>query len=125
MKSGIEYMAWLADWYVKNSEGKGVGFFQIGGGIAGDFPICVVPMLYQDMEMQDIPFWSYFLPDLRFDHLVRVVLGRGAERENNLGKTGYYIRQSLLWRADATIVAPLNICLDIRTIALICKNIRD
>jgi len=42
MKSGIEYMTWLADWYVKNSDGKGVGFFQIGGGIAGDFPICVV-----------------------------------------------------------------------------------
>src|SRR5204863_7208618 len=57
MKSGIEYMAWLADWYVKNSSGKGIGFFQIGGGIAGDFPICVVPMLYQDMEMENIPFW--------------------------------------------------------------------
>ncbi|MCB0660175.1 MAG: deoxyhypusine synthase family protein, partial [Saprospiraceae bacterium] len=38
MKSGIEYMMWLADWYTKNSGGKGVGFFQIGGGIAGDFP---------------------------------------------------------------------------------------
>jgi deoxyhypusine synthase len=25
----------------------------------GDFPICVVPMLYQDMEMPDT-FWSYF-----------------------------------------------------------------
>ncbi len=60
MKSGIEYMTYLADWYVKNSEGAGVGFFQIGGGIAGDFPICVVPMLYQDMEMENIPFWSYF-----------------------------------------------------------------
>jgi deoxyhypusine synthase len=60
MKSGIEYMMWLADWYTKNSAGRGVGFFQIGGGIAGDFPICVVPMLYQDLEMTDIPFWSYF-----------------------------------------------------------------
>lgn len=60
MKSGIEYMTWLADWYTKNSDGKGIGFFQIGGGIAGDFPICVVPMLYQDLEMHNIPFWSYF-----------------------------------------------------------------
>jgi deoxyhypusine synthase len=60
MKSGIEYMMWLADWYPKNCAGKGIGFFQIGGGIAGDFPICVVPMLYQDMEMHDVPFWSYF-----------------------------------------------------------------
>ncbi|MGK0488893.1 MAG: deoxyhypusine synthase, partial [Candidatus Endobugula sp.] len=50
IKSGIEYMTFLADWYIKNSSGRGVGFFQIGGGIAGDFPICVVPMLYQDME---------------------------------------------------------------------------
>ena len=60
MKSGIEYMVWLADWYRKNSGGKGVGFFQIGGGIAGDFPICVVPMMYQDLEWHDVPFWSYF-----------------------------------------------------------------
>ncbi|TVP64092.1 MAG: deoxyhypusine synthase [Nodularia sp. (in: Bacteria)] len=60
MKSGIEYMMWLADWYKENSAGRGIGFFQIGGGIAGDFPICVVPMLYQDLEMTDIPFWTYF-----------------------------------------------------------------
>ncbi|TAF53819.1 MAG: deoxyhypusine synthase [Sphingobacteriia bacterium] len=60
MKSGIEYMVWLADWYRHNSGGKGVGFFQIGGGIAGDFPICVVPMMYQDLEWHDVPFWSYF-----------------------------------------------------------------
>ncbi|AKG20584.1 deoxyhypusine synthase family protein [Calothrix sp. 336/3] len=60
MKSGIEYMMWLADWYKQNSMGRGVGFFQIGGGIAGDFPICVVPMMYQDLEMTDTPFWSYF-----------------------------------------------------------------
>lgn len=46
MKSGIEYMVYLTEWYRANSTGKGVGFFQIGGGIAGDFPICVVPMMY-------------------------------------------------------------------------------
>ncbi|TAL62490.1 MAG: deoxyhypusine synthase [Bacteroidetes bacterium] len=60
MKSGIEYMMFLADWYPKNSGGKGVGFYQIGGGIAGDFPICVVPMLIQDMKIKNTPFWSYF-----------------------------------------------------------------
>jgi deoxyhypusine synthase len=60
VRGGIEYMMWLADWYVENSTGKGLGFFQIGGGIAGDFPICVVPMLYQDLEMKDVPFWAYF-----------------------------------------------------------------
>ena len=56
MKSGIEYMMSLADWYKSNAEGRGVGFFQIGGGIAGDFPICVVPMMYQDLQMKDVPF---------------------------------------------------------------------
>jgi len=60
VKSGIEYMMYLADWYVKNTEKKGLGFFQIGGGIAGDFPICVVPMLRQDMDLNQTPFWSYF-----------------------------------------------------------------
>jgi deoxyhypusine synthase len=60
VKSGIEYMMFLADWYTKNAGDKGVGFFQIGGGIAGDFPICTVPMLRQDMEMEKTPFWSYF-----------------------------------------------------------------
>ncbi|MBD0402401.1 deoxyhypusine synthase family protein [Flammeovirga sp. EKP202] len=60
MKSGIEYMTFLADWYTENATDLGIGFYQIGGGIAGDFPICVVPMLYQDLERTDTPFWSYF-----------------------------------------------------------------
>jgi deoxyhypusine synthase len=57
MKSGIEYDTSLLIGIPKNSS-KGVGFFQIGGGIAGDFHLCV-PMLYQDMEMHDISL-SYF-----------------------------------------------------------------
>ncbi len=60
IKSGIEYMTWLANWYQENSDGKGIGFFQIGGGIAGDFPICVVPMLNQDLKMKGVPEWQYF-----------------------------------------------------------------
>ncbi|MHB1923004.1 MAG: deoxyhypusine synthase family protein [Chitinophagaceae bacterium] len=60
MKSGIEYMTFLSEWYRTHATGKGVGFFQIGGGIAGDFPICVVPMMYQDLGWKDVPFWSYF-----------------------------------------------------------------
>ena len=57
MKSGIEYMAWLANWYVKNSEGKGLGFFQIGGGIAGDFPICVV----MELELEQPPVLTHLM----------------------------------------------------------------
>lgn len=58
-KSGIEYMAAWYDQYQKLSEGKGVGFFQIGGGIAGDFPICVVPSIKYDLG-KDVRPWAYF-----------------------------------------------------------------
>jgi deoxyhypusine synthase len=60
VRTGIEYMMSLADWYGKTSAQTSIGFFQIGGGIAGDFPICVVPMLRQDLERDDTPLWGYF-----------------------------------------------------------------
>ena len=59
VRTGIEYMIYLADWYQKTAPTP-VGFFQIGGGIAGYFPICVVPMLHQDLQLEDIPVWAYF-----------------------------------------------------------------
>ncbi len=58
-KSGIEYMAELYNQYRSLSEGEGVGFFQIGGGIAGDFPICVVPSIKYDLE-EPVQPWAYF-----------------------------------------------------------------
>ena len=60
VRTGIEYMMSLAEWYTRTSRDHGVGFFQIGGGIAGDFPICVVPMLRQDLERKETPLWNYF-----------------------------------------------------------------
>jgi deoxyhypusine synthase len=105
-KSGIEYMMWLASWYTQHCEGKGVGFFQIGGGIAGDFPICVVPMLYQDMEMHDIPFWSYFCQISDSTTSYGSYSGAVPNEKITWGKldisTPKYIVES-----DATIVAPL------------------
>jgi len=58
MKSGIEAMNYLGDWYLKTKEDK--GFFQIGGGIAGDFSICVVPFLKQDCGLKNTKWWAYF-----------------------------------------------------------------
>jgi deoxyhypusine synthase len=58
-KSGIEYMVAFYDQYQTLSEGAGVGFFQIGGGIAGDFPICVVPSIKYDLDKPVKP-WAYF-----------------------------------------------------------------
>ncbi len=60
VRTGIEYMIWLADWYTSTAKQNSIGFFQIGGGIAGDFPICVVPMLRQDLERTATPLWGYF-----------------------------------------------------------------
>jgi len=59
VKNGLEQMDFLIDWYLKNSKNSSIGFFQIGGGIAGDFPICVVPLIRQDLK-KDCPLWGYF-----------------------------------------------------------------
>jgi deoxyhypusine synthase len=106
MKSGIEYMTYLADYYTKNSAGKGIGFFQIGGGIAGDFPICVVPMLYQDMEMHDIPFWSYFCQISDSTTSYGSYSGAVPNEKITWGKLDIHTPKYVI-ESDATIVAPL------------------
>jgi deoxyhypusine synthase len=106
VKGGIEYMGYLADWYVKNSEGKGIGFFQIGGGIAGDFPICVVPMLYQDMEMPNIPFWSYFCQISDSTTSYGSYSGAVPNEKITWGKLDIHTPKFIV-ESDATIVAPL------------------
>ncbi|AMR31426.1 deoxyhypusine synthase [Mucilaginibacter sp. PAMC 26640] len=106
MKSGIEYMAWLAGWYPENSTGKGIGFFQIGGGIAGDFPICVVPMLYQDMEMPEIPFWSYFCQISDSTTSYGSYSGAVPNEKITWGKLDINTPKFIV-ESDATIVAPL------------------
>ena len=106
MKSGIEYMTYLADFYTKNSDGKGIGFFQIGGGIAGDFPICVVPMLYQDMEMHDIPFWSYFCQISDSTTSYGSYSGAVPNEKITWGKLDIHTPKFVI-ESDATIVAPL------------------
>jgi len=105
MKTGIEYMAYLADWYVKNSK-NGVGFFQIGGGIAGDFPICVVPMLTQDMEMDDVPFWSYFCQISDSTTSYGSYSGAVPNEKITWGKLNVDTPKFIV-ESDATIVAPL------------------
>ncbi len=106
MRSGIEYMQELAHWYVANSGGKGVGFFQIGGGIAGDFPICVVPMLYQDMEMEDIPFWGYFCQISDSTTSYGSYSGAVPNEKITWGKLDIDTPKFII-ESDATIVAPL------------------
>lgn len=59
MKAGPEYMGSLISWYKETDASSSIGFFQIGGGIAGDFPICVVPLMHQDLEWK-VKTWGYF-----------------------------------------------------------------
>jgi deoxyhypusine synthase len=106
VKNGIEYMVWLADWYRKNSGGKGVGFFQIGGGIAGDFPICVVPMMYQDLEWHDVPFWSYFCQISDSTTSYGSYSGAVPNEKITWGKLDITTPKFIV-ESDATIVAPL------------------
>jgi len=106
VRSGIEYMVELASWYRRATADTTIGFFQIGGGIAGDFPICVVPMLAQDLLMQDIPRWAYFCQISDSTTSYGSYSGAVPSEKITWGKlsgtTPSYIIES-----DATIVAPL------------------
>jgi deoxyhypusine synthase len=106
MKSGIEYMTFLADWYKENAGTEGIGFFQIGGGIAGDFPICVVPMLYQDLEYTDVPFWSYFCQISDSTTSYGSYSGAVPNEKITWGKLDIKTPKFIV-ESDATIVAPL------------------
>lgn len=106
MKSGIEYMMWLADYYTNNAGEEGIGFFQIGGGIAGDFPICVVPMLAQDLEREDTPFWSYFCQISDSTTSFGSYSGAVPNEKITWGKLSIDTPKFII-ESDATIVAPL------------------
>jgi deoxyhypusine synthase len=106
VRSGIEYMIELAKWYGRECKDSSVGFFQIGGGIAGDFPICVVPMLNQDVVREIVPEWGYFCQIS--DSTTSYGSYSGAVPNEKItwgklrGNTPRFIVES-----DATIVAPL------------------
>lgn len=106
MKGGIEYMTFLADWYTANSGGQGIGFFQIGGGIAGDFPICVVPMLQQDLKREETPFWAYFCQISDSTTSYGSYSGAVPNEKITWGKLSDETPRFIV-ESDATIVAPL------------------
>jgi deoxyhypusine synthase len=106
MKSGIEYMISLANWYPTVAGGKGLGFFQIGGGIAGDFPICVVPMLHQDLKQEDVPLWAYFCQISDSTTSYGSYSGAVPNEKITWGKLGRNTPKFIV-ESDATIVAPL------------------
>ena len=103
---GIEYMKSLAKWYQANEHhGSGIGFFQIGGGIAGDFPICVVPMLEQDMQVST-RLWGYFCQISDSTTSYGSYSGATPNEKITWGKLAVDT-PSFIIESDATIVAPL------------------
>jgi len=106
VRTGIEYMTTLAEWYTANAQGKGIGFFQIGGGIAGDFPICVVPMLHQDLQRPDVPVWSYFCQISDSTTSYGSYSGAVPNEKITWGKLRANTPKHII-ESDASIVAPL------------------
>ncbi len=106
VRTGIEYMMALADWYQSTSRKHPIGFFQIGGGIAGDFPICVVPMLHQDLGRTDVPLWAYFCQISDSTTSYGSYSGAVPNEKITWGKLGVDT-PSYLIESDASIVMPL------------------
>jgi deoxyhypusine synthase len=106
VRSGIEYMIELADWYRRVSKDSSVGFFQIGGGIAGDFPICVVPMLNQDVVSTPVPAWGYFCQISDSTTSLGSYSGAVPNEKITWGKLSVETPKFII-ESDATIVAPL------------------
>jgi len=106
VKTGIESMIMLIDWYKENSKDSSIGFFQIGGGIAGDFPICVVPLLEQDLFEKNIRKWGYFCQISDSTTSYGSYSGAVPNEKITWGKLGKET-PSFIIESDATIVAPL------------------
>lgn len=106
IKSGLESMASLVDWYEKNSQKHSIGFFQIGGGIAGDFPICVVPLLEQDLFKKGVRKWGYFCQISDSTTSYGSYSGAVPNEKITWGKIDKNT-PSFVIESDATIVAPL------------------
>ena len=96
----------LANWYTKTSATASVGFFQIGGGIAGDFPICVVPMLHQDLGRENVPVWGYFCQISDSTTSYGSYSGAVPNEKITWGKLDVETPKFII-ESDASIVAPL------------------
>ncbi len=106
IRGGVEYMMQLACWYTETARNTPIGFFQIGGGIAGDFPICVVPMLHQDLRRENVPLWGYFCQISDSTTSYGSYSGAVPNEKITWGKLSVDTPRFII-ESDATIVAPL------------------
>ena len=110
VRTGIEYMMELAEFYTQLTTSTSLGFFQIGGGIAGDFPICVVPMLHQDLQREHVPLWGYFCQISDSTTSYGSYSGAVPNEKITWGKLGIDTPKFIV-ESDASIVAPLMFAL--------------
>jgi deoxyhypusine synthase len=106
IKSGPEYMGELVKWYRARHPHASIGFYQIGGGIAGDFPICVVPLIQQDLQ-EECPFWGYFCQISDSTTSFGSYSGAVPNEKISWGKLAPDTPRFVI-ESDATIVAPLT-----------------
>ncbi|HVY28266.1 MAG TPA: deoxyhypusine synthase family protein [Polyangiaceae bacterium] len=105
MKAGPEYMGSLISWYKETDASSSIGFFQIGGGIAGDFPICVVPLMHQDLEWK-VKTWGYFAQISDSTTSYGSYSGAPPNEKITWGKLDVDTPRFII-ESDATIVFPL------------------
>lgn len=105
VRSGLEQMAALIDWYRQTSKDQSIGFFQIGGGIAGDFPICVVPLIMQDLR-EKCRLWGYFCQISDSTTSYGSYSGAVPNEKITWGKLDRNTPRFVI-ESDASIVAPL------------------
>ena len=105
MRSGLHYMRHLIEWYKETTSDRDLGFFQIGGGIAGDFPICVVPLIEQDLR-QPVKLWSYFCQISDSTTSYGSYSGAVPNEKITWGKLDDTSPKFII-ESDATLVAPL------------------
>lgn len=106
IRTGIEYMVELEKWYRSTTDTSELGFFQIGGGIAGDFPICVVPMMSQDLRLDNVKLWAYFCQISDSTTSYGSYSGASPNEKITWGKLAEDTPKFVI-ESDATIVAPL------------------
>ncbi len=61
VETGTAQMNRLVRWYLDHCQPEpGIGFLQVGGGIAGDFAICVIPLIAKELQHPQVPPWAWF-----------------------------------------------------------------
>lgn len=101
---GVNYMTNLMEFYRHHA--SPLAFLQVGGGIAGDFPICVVPLLHQDLNEKEVPLWAWFAQISDATASYGGYSGAPPNEKISWGKVGADTPRFNI-QSDASIVLPL------------------